>query len=74
LHSCFIYAKIPLMRLGQALNDYRLVESRTVRDVAKEVGISPATLSRIENNKPCDSDTLAAILLWLIGKPKAGSK
>jgi DNA-binding XRE family transcriptional regulator len=62
------------MRLGQALNDYRLVESRTVRDVAKEVGISPATLSRIENNKPCDSDTLAAILLWLIGKPKAGSK
>jgi DNA-binding XRE family transcriptional regulator len=44
------------------------MEERSIREVAKEVGTSSATLLRIEQGKPCDSGTLAAVLLWLIGE------
>ena len=44
------------------------MEERVIRDVAKEMGVSPATLLRIEQGKPCESGTFAKILLWLIGK------
>ena len=49
------------------------MEERSLRDVAKEVGTSAATLLRIEQGMGCDADTLATVLLWLIGprKPKA---
>jgi DNA-binding XRE family transcriptional regulator len=46
------------------------MEERTIRDVAKEIGTSAATLLRVEQGKPCDSGTLATILLWLIGEQK----
>jgi DNA-binding XRE family transcriptional regulator len=46
------------------------MEERTLRDVAKEVGTSAATLLRIEQGKPCDSGTMATVLLWLIGEAK----
>ena len=44
------------------------MEERSVREVAKEIKISPATLNRIERDYPCDSDTLAAIMMWLLGR------
>lgn len=56
------------MRLGTVLRKWRMMEERSVRDVAKEVKISSATLNRVEHNYPCDSDTLAAILAWLLGR------
>jgi len=43
------------------------MEERSIRDAAQEIGTSSATLLRIEQGKPCDSTTMAAILLWLIG-------
>lgn len=46
------------------------MEDRSVREVAKEIGTSAATLNRIEHGYPCDSGTMAAILIWLIGKNK----
>jgi hypothetical protein len=46
------------------------MEERTIRDVAKEMGTSAATLLRLEQGKPCDSGTLATILLWMIGDNK----
>ena len=58
------------MRLGTVLRKWRTMDERTVRDVAKELGISSATFFRIEQGKACDSGTLAVILLWLIGKSK----
>jgi DNA-binding XRE family transcriptional regulator len=42
------------------------MEEKSIRDAARDIGISPATLLRIEQSKPCGSDTLATILLWLI--------
>lgn len=58
------------MRIGIVLRKWRTMEERSIRDVAKEMGTSPATLHRIECGKPCDSGTMSSILLWLIGKGK----
>lgn len=58
------------MRLGTVLRKWRAMEEKSVREVAKEIGTSSATLNRIEHDKPCESGTLAKVLLWLIGKEK----
>lgn len=44
---------------------------RGVREVAKEVGISPATLSRMENGNVPDLDTFRKICAWLDEDPGA---
>lgn len=40
-------------------------DGRGVREAAKEVGISPATLSRVENRKIPDLETFGKICVWL---------
>lgn len=50
----------------------RLKQHRTgmgVREAAKEIGISPATLSRIENAKIPDLETFGRICNWLGDDP-----
>lgn len=42
-----------------------------VRAAAKEIGISPATLSRVENGQVPDLDTFARICAWLGEDPSA---
>ena len=54
------------MRLGYVIRKWRAAEKLGVREAAKQIGTSAATLSRIENGNACDSKTLAAILLWLL--------
>lgn len=53
------------MRLGHVLADYRYAQRIGVRDLAKEIGISSATLNRVENEGACDGATLIKILSWL---------
>jgi transcriptional regulator with XRE-family HTH domain len=53
------------MRLGKIIADYRYMNRLGIREVAKQIGMSPATLCRIENGKPCDSDNMAKLMLWL---------
>lgn len=43
----------------------------TIRDVAGEMGVSPATLSRVERGEECDGATLAKILMWQLARRKA---
>lgn len=46
----------------------RIVERRAekgVREAAREVGVSPATLSRIENGKVPDLETFGKVCKWL---------
>ena len=52
-----------LLRLGALLRDRR--GGRGVREVAIEIGISPATLTRIEGGKLPDIETFAKICKWL---------
>ena len=54
------------MRLGELIRAYREKHRYGVREMAKFIGISPATLSRIENNRPCDSTTAFRVVLWAL--------
>jgi transcriptional regulator with XRE-family HTH domain len=57
-----------MMRLGSVLRKYRTMREITVRDLAKEMGISFPTLSRIEHGLPMDATTLMKILNWLMAR------
>lgn len=52
------------MRLGRLIADYRFTNRLGVRDVAKHIGISSATLCRFENGGNCDGESLAKIMRW----------
>ena len=56
-------AKPTLSSLGTLLRDRR--GNRGLREVAYEIAVSPATLSRVENGKLPDLDTFAKICKWL---------
>jgi len=52
-----------LKNIGRKLQEKR--GSMGIREAAKLIGISPATLSRIENGKIPDLDTFAKLCKWL---------
>lgn len=56
------------MKVGEVLKQWRLASKINVRDAAKIMGISAATLSRIERGENCDGHTLAKILTWFFGR------
>jgi transcriptional regulator with XRE-family HTH domain len=51
--------------LGVLLRAWREKHRMGIREAAKQIGISHATLSRIENGKATDGATLWRILNWL---------
>lgn len=56
-------------KLSKEVRTKRIIELKQgVRAAAKEIGTSPATLSRLENERLPDVNTLYAISKWL-GKP-----
>ena len=56
-------AKLNLSSLPTLLRDRR--GTRGLREVATEIGVSSATLSRIENGKLPDLETFSLICNWL---------
>lgn len=62
------------MMLNEVFRQWRWATKRTVRDVAKEVGISPATVSRFERGEDCDSNTLSILLRWLLQGEAKGER
>lgn len=52
-----------LKNIGPKLREKR--GERGIREVAKEIGISPATLSRIENGHVPDLETFSKLCGWL---------
>jgi len=56
-------AKITLEQLGPLLRERR--GNRGLREIAAQVGISAATLSRIEAGKQPDLETFSKICQWL---------
>jgi transcriptional regulator with XRE-family HTH domain len=56
-------AKLSLTSLGTMLKDKR--RDKGIREVAAEIGVSSATLSRIENGKIPDLKTFSKICNWL---------
>ena len=51
--------------IGKVLRSYRVLREIGVRDLGKEIGVSAATISRIEQGKPCDGRTFVKIFNWL---------
>lgn len=58
---------IRIDRLAQRIQERRA--GKGIREAAREVGVSPATLSRVENGKIPDLDTFSKICKWLDEDP-----
>ena len=56
-------------RLGRLLVLYRATRNIGVRELGQEVGISAATLSRIERGHAMDADTLLKGTIYLTPVP-----
>ncbi len=59
---------VPIEELGRLITLRR--GSRGIRAAAQDVGISPATLSRVENGNMPDLETFAKICRWLQRDPR----
>jgi len=59
--------KMTLLRLGKMLRDRR--GGRGIREVAQEIGISAATLTRVEGGRLPDLATFQKICSWLKVNP-----
>jgi len=53
------------MKIGKVINDHRQQHSYSIREMADKIGISKATLSRVENGKNFDGQTMAKLLRFL---------
>jgi transcriptional regulator with XRE-family HTH domain len=54
------------MRLGTLLLSWRQLGGISQREAALSMGISHPILSRLENGKGVNADTLARIMVWLV--------
>jgi len=55
------------MRLGNVLRKWRHMSELDIRAAAKEIGIDPTTLHRIEQGRMPSAESLRTIIIWLIG-------
>lgn len=55
-----------MSNLSRVLREYRWASKMSVRELAKRIGFSAATLCRIENGEEMDGQSLRKILLWLM--------
>lgn len=59
-----------MTRIALAIQSYRKSYRYSVRVLAREIGISAATLNRIEQGNACDGATMLKIINWLWSEPK----
>lgn len=59
------------MKLGTVIRKYRVNSELSLREVGKEIGISAATLMRLEQGRDPDGQTLAKVLAWLFSSENA---
>ncbi len=52
--------------LGRCLRAHRLLSDKTIRALAKEIGLSTATAMRIEHGYAMDAGSLLKVLNWLM--------
>lgn len=57
------------MNLGSMIAAYRKLNRYGVREMAKIIGVSSATLNRVERGEYCDARTLIKIMAWLFAEP-----
>ena len=59
------------MRLGIVLRRWRIMEERTLKEVAEEIGIPQGTLYDMEQGKASKADALSLVLRWLTSRAPA---
>jgi transcriptional regulator with XRE-family HTH domain len=57
------------MLIGTVIRKWRHAEDLGLRDAAKLIGVTHATLSRIERGKPMGAATLVKLLAWMFSEP-----
>jgi len=55
------------MKLGDLLRKWRRASDFNLQEASARIGISVATLSRIERGYAMNGDVLAKVLVWLLG-------
>jgi len=53
------------MRIGDAIKYLRFQDKLGLREQARKIGVSAATLSRIERGESCDMESFVKLLAWL---------
>lgn len=56
------------LNVGPVIAAYRAQHRYGVREMAKIIGVSAATLNRIERGENCDGRILAKIITWLLSE------
>jgi transcriptional regulator with XRE-family HTH domain len=56
------------MRLADLVHCWRLVHGITVREGARQIGLTPPTLHRFENGRDTSGATLARVMQWALDK------
>lgn len=56
------------MLLGKLLKFARFVDDVGIREYARNLGIAPSTLSRIENGKPIDAATQLKLINYFFAE------
>lgn len=54
--------------IGQLLKVWRVLNKLGVREAAIILKLSSSTISRIENGKPMDQETMVLLINWLFQK------
>lgn len=60
--------------IGELIRLWRNVENIGVRDLGKEIGVSAATISRIESSKSVDCRTMLKLIFWLFEGSRSANK
>jgi transcriptional regulator with XRE-family HTH domain len=60
--------------IGKILKDFRYANRMGMRDLAKQLGVSVATVCRIESGKPMDQVTILKLFNVLFGNQKINSE
>jgi len=57
--------KIKKTNLARCLRSYRLLSETTMRELAKEIGITAPGVCRIEQGHSIDATTLLKVMNWM---------
>lgn len=62
------------MKIGELINCYNHVNKISIRDIAKDIGISRGALDKIRNGKDYDMEALLRVLIWMVSPTPTNNK
>ena len=57
-----------MSNIGKVIRKYRVTQEIDQKDLANEIGIKPAVLSRLESGKDASQETVLKIIIWLFSE------